>query len=51
MDATLKAVNKDPEDEPPLEVVAALYSDKAAGEAELVGGRWRWQIRSCRPRG
>lgn len=36
VDATLKAVNKDPEDEPPLDVVAALYSDKTAGKADLV---------------
>ncbi|KAL4423762.1 hypothetical protein ABPG75_001063 [Micractinium tetrahymenae] len=32
VDATLKAVNKDPEDEPPLDVVAVLYSDKTAGK-------------------
>lgn len=31
VDAMLKAVNKDPEDEPPLDVVAGLYSDKTAG--------------------
>jgi hypothetical protein len=32
--ATLTAAaNKDPEDEPPLDVVATLYSDKTAGEA------------------
>lgn len=36
VDATLKAVNKDPEDEPLLEVVAALYSDKTAGEDDSV---------------
>lgn len=36
VDATLKAVNKDPEDEPLLEVVAALYSDKTAGEDNSV---------------
>jgi hypothetical protein len=33
VDATLKAVNKDPEDDPPLDVVAGLYSDKTAGAA------------------
>lgn len=27
----MAAANKDPEDEPPLEVVAVLYSDKTAG--------------------
>lgn len=27
----LKASNKDPEDDPPLDVVAALYSDRTAG--------------------
>ena len=32
VDAMLKAVNKDPEDEPLLDVVAGLYSDKTAGE-------------------
>ena len=32
IEATLAAAaNKDPEDEAPLEVVAALYSDKTAG--------------------
>lgn len=32
VDATFKAVNKDPEDDPPLDVVAGLYSDKTAGK-------------------
>ena len=38
VDATLKAVNKDPEDDPPLDVVAGLYSDKTAGAAQRTGG-------------
>ena len=37
VEATLKAVNKDPEDEPPLDVVAGLYSDKTAG------GQFGWE--------
>jgi hypothetical protein len=31
VDGALRALGKDPEDEPPLEMVAALYSDKTAG--------------------
>lgn len=31
VDAMLKSVNKDPEDDPPLEILAGLYSDKTAG--------------------
>lgn len=49
IEATLTAAaNKDPEDEPPLAVVAALYSDKTAGvwgpriaEKERVCGGWQ----------
>jgi hypothetical protein len=37
VDAMLKAVNKDPEDEPPLDVVAGLYSDKTAGAWRACG--------------
>jgi hypothetical protein len=32
VDATLKALNKDPEDDPPLDVVAGLYCDRTAGD-------------------
>jgi hypothetical protein len=32
VDATLKATNKDPEDDPPLDVVAGLYCDRTAGD-------------------
>ncbi len=39
IEATLAAAaNKDPEDEPPLDVVAVLYSDKTAGEIAGVAG-------------
>lgn len=37
VEATLNAVNKDPEDEPPVEVVSALYAARTAGE-----GRDQW---------
>lgn len=38
IDATLAAAaSRDPEDEPPLDVVAALYSDKTAGGLGLAG--------------
>lgn len=48
VDATLKAVNKDPEDDPPLDVVAGLYCDRTAGGERVVclgggdGGSPRW---------
>lgn len=32
VDATLKATNKDPEDDPPLDIVAGLYCDRTAGD-------------------
>lgn len=41
IEATLAAaINKDPEDEPPLEVVAALYSDKTAGKDWSMDTDW-----------
>ena len=49
VDAMLKAVNKDPEDEPPLDVVAGLYSDKTAGGWLETAGLWCvCVLRNCR---
>lgn len=39
IDSTLSAVNKDPEDEPPLDMVASLYSDKTAGVCRGAQGK------------
>ena len=55
IDATLSAAaNKDPEDEPPLAVVAALYSDKTAGELtgvqQLGGSRLACRCNALGPR-